>query len=155
MRLLQQSPSSSGHALWWLFPVKVHLFSPSTVSSWQLCMWEQPAKVRVEVLGCEELSCAKPDVSRRDQPRIKYPFTLLLSKCLQNSLKDQSPQLSPTCQASHIPWFTLFKNTQNSLPSSPQHLEILLFTSQNYSKQAISGHLWTELFLLKICPIYL
>lgn len=64
---------SSGQALW------TALSHERFPYSWELRMWERPAEVRAEVLGPEELPCAKPDVSYRDQPRT--PTSTFFSAC--------------------------------------------------------------------------
>lgn len=38
---------------------------------------------RAEVLGYEEPSWARPDVSHRNETGINHPFTLMFTKCLQ------------------------------------------------------------------------
>lgn len=54
---------SLGQVLWTAFSHERSLCSR------ELCMWGWPAEVRAGVLGCEELPCARPDVSHRDRPR--------------------------------------------------------------------------------------
>jgi hypothetical protein len=53
-------------------------------------MRKQLAEVRAEVLGCEELPCAKPDVSH---------------KMLKNLLGEHSPLSHKTHQAGHVRYF--------------------------------------------------
>lgn len=54
-------PPSSGQAFWTTFSHDRFSYSG------ELRMWETLAEVRAEVLGCEELPCAKSDGSHRDQ----------------------------------------------------------------------------------------